>query len=214
MPPKVKFTRDDIIKAAFEITRQEGFNAVVARNVAKKLGSTVSPIFTAFENMEELKKEVYCMAKAKCFNYMRECVNYKPAFKEFGLRWIQFALNEPNLYKLIFLGDGKSNNFMDSIETVFSDIIDILVNDIIHSFNISRNDSLRLINQMIMHANGIAVFCMQNITDFDIKQIGRLLSETCMGLIMLYKTSDGAYDPEFAQHMASAISNLPTQIKK
>lgn len=213
MPPKIKFTRDDIINAAFEIARQEGFNSVVARNVAKKLGSTVSPIFTAFKNMEELKKEVYFMAKTECFNYMSECINYTPAFKEFGLRWVQFALKEPNLYKLIFLGDGKSNNFIDSIETVFSDIIDILVNEIIHSFNISRNDALSLINQMIIHANGIAVFCMQNITDFDITQIGRLLSETCIGLVMLYKTADGTYNPELAEHMASATSNLPKQIK-
>ncbi|MGN0517746.1 MAG: TetR/AcrR family transcriptional regulator [Acutalibacteraceae bacterium] len=214
MPPKTKFTRDDIINAAFEIARQEGFDSVVARNVGKKLGSTVSPIFTAFENMEELKKEVYYLAKKRCSDYLCECVKYTPAFKEFGIRWVQLAFNEPNLYRLVFLGEGEALNSVDSIQAWFTDIIDMLVKESMQTFDISQEDALRLISQMIIHANGIAVFGMKHVASFDMAQTGRLLSEACIGLVIMYKTAAGTYNPELASHMASAIANIPKQIKK
>ena len=55
MPPKAKYTRENIVDAAFEVARKGGLDAVMARDVAQKLGTSTSPIFTAFSSMEELK---------------------------------------------------------------------------------------------------------------------------------------------------------------
>ncbi len=45
MPPKPKFTRKEILQAAIDITRKEGFNSISARVLGKKLGSSSKPIF-------------------------------------------------------------------------------------------------------------------------------------------------------------------------
>ena len=58
MPPKVKFTSDKIIEAAVKITRAKGIDAVTAREVGKVLGASSRPIFTYFDTVEDLKKEV------------------------------------------------------------------------------------------------------------------------------------------------------------
>ena len=52
MPPKAKYTREEIIDKAFEMTRKNGIDSVVARELGKELGTSSSPIFTAFKNME------------------------------------------------------------------------------------------------------------------------------------------------------------------
>lgn len=52
MPPKFKFTREEIIQAALDLTRESGIAAVTARGLGAKLGSSVKPIFSLFENME------------------------------------------------------------------------------------------------------------------------------------------------------------------
>ena len=58
MPPKFKFTREEIIQAALDLTRESGIAAVTARGLGAKLGSSVKPIFSLFENMEEVQNEV------------------------------------------------------------------------------------------------------------------------------------------------------------
>lgn len=48
MPPKVKFTRDEIIAAALELVRERGIASITARALGEKLGISSRPIFTAF----------------------------------------------------------------------------------------------------------------------------------------------------------------------
>ena len=44
MPPKPKFTKDEIVTAAFELARAEGAQALTAREVGRRLGVSSSPI--------------------------------------------------------------------------------------------------------------------------------------------------------------------------
>ena len=67
MPPKPKFTRDEIVSAALALVRERGESALTAREVGKALGVSSSPIFTMFRDMDELKAAVRAEAKA-CFD--------------------------------------------------------------------------------------------------------------------------------------------------
>ena len=57
MPPKAKITKDMILHTVLDITRETGFETVNARSIAGKLQCSTRPIFTCYENMEELKKD-------------------------------------------------------------------------------------------------------------------------------------------------------------
>ena len=52
MPPKPKFTKEEIINSAYELVRLGGENALTAREVGQSLGTSSSPIFTFFSDME------------------------------------------------------------------------------------------------------------------------------------------------------------------
>ena len=54
MPPKAKFTKEQITHVALELVRADGISGLTARTLASKLGSSSCPIFTVFENMEEV----------------------------------------------------------------------------------------------------------------------------------------------------------------
>ena len=64
MPPKAKFTREEVISAALEIVRANGEEALTARSLGEKLGSSARPVFTVFSGMEEVQSEVVSAAKA------------------------------------------------------------------------------------------------------------------------------------------------------
>ena len=88
MPPKPKYTREEIVEVALQMTRERGIESVVARELAKKLGTSSSPIFTAFSNMEELQNEVRKVALKEFENCVRDAMNYTPVFKYIGLKMI------------------------------------------------------------------------------------------------------------------------------
>ena len=58
MPPKPKFIREEIVEKALELVAQGGEEALTARDLGQRLGSSARPIFTVFKNMEELQGEV------------------------------------------------------------------------------------------------------------------------------------------------------------
>ena len=55
MPAVRKVSKEPIIDAAVEVLCDDGFSAINARSVAKKLGCSTQPIYFSFKNMDELK---------------------------------------------------------------------------------------------------------------------------------------------------------------
>lgn len=80
MPPKAKFTKEQIIKEALSLVREEGTEVLTARALAKKLNSSVCPIFTVFESMEEIQREVVKAAKTVYAGYVARGLRETPAF--------------------------------------------------------------------------------------------------------------------------------------
>ena len=103
MPPKVKFQREEIIQAALNAAREKGIDAVTAREVAKELQVSVGPIFTWFDKMDELKAEVYELAKEIYREYIERGLEEPIPFLGIWHQYTAFARKEPELYRLLFL---------------------------------------------------------------------------------------------------------------
>lgn len=58
MPPKSKFSKEQILEAAFDIAKEEGISGISIRKVAERLGSSIAPIYVNFKDIEELREAV------------------------------------------------------------------------------------------------------------------------------------------------------------
>lgn len=105
MPPKAKFTKEEIIEAALAITRQDGLEAVTARELGSRLNSSARPVFTVFQNMEEVIEEVKNAARERYKEYIYEGLQEEPAFKGVGRAYIRFAVEEKRLFRLLFMSE-------------------------------------------------------------------------------------------------------------
>lgn len=110
MPPNFKFTKEEILKSALDITREKGMSALTARSLAAKLGCSVKPIFGLFRNMEEVQQGVFLAANSMYQNYLQEDMSKGeyPPYKASGIAYIRFAKEEKELFKLLFMRD-RSN---------------------------------------------------------------------------------------------------------
>ena len=64
MPPKPKFTREEIIETALQLVSERGMSALTARDLGERLGSSARPIFTLFKNMEDRGEQFKTLARS------------------------------------------------------------------------------------------------------------------------------------------------------
>lgn len=57
MPPKAKFTKEQITKAALDVVSEKGVQALTAKELGTALGTSTTPIFTVFHSMQEVQEE-------------------------------------------------------------------------------------------------------------------------------------------------------------
>lgn len=97
MPPKVLFTKEQLIQVAFEIANEEGFDAITIRKVAQRLGCSISPIYVNFKEVEELKQEVSSKIVQLTENLIEEQNSGNP-FLDIGIGAVLFAKKYPLLF--------------------------------------------------------------------------------------------------------------------
>lgn len=194
MPPRPKYSRDEIIDAAYEIMEEKGIDAVVAREVGKKLGTTTGPIFTFFNGMDELKEEVYQKGLRGVCEYLEDSIEYTPAFKEFGLRWIKYAKEHPNVYSMVFLMEGSQREVAGVFNKDFISMIEPIKADVSKTFDVSLEQAQSIVNKMAVFAQGIATLCITANVDIPESVISHDFSEIALSLVAGIRIREGKLD--------------------
>jgi len=110
MPPSVRFSREAVLNAAYQLVRREGPGALNARAVARELGGSTQPIFRLFSGMEELKLAVTELALTTWKDCLRErLLGSAFPYLTIGMSFLLFARDEPELFKLLFMRDRVSD---------------------------------------------------------------------------------------------------------
>ena len=183
MPPKCKFTREEIIQAALDIARNEGVSAVTARALGAKLMSSSKPIFSVFENMDEVQAEVQKAAKALHAEYIQVGLQQKPAFKGVGMQYILFAIKEPKLFQLLFMSEQPQKPSVEGILPIIDESYDQILQSIQNGYGLGKKDAENLYRHLWIYSHGIAVLCATNMCSFTTEEIGKMMSEIFVGLL-------------------------------
>ena len=144
MPPKCKFTREEIIKTALDLTREEGINALTARALGAKLGSSPKPIFTVFENMEEVQSEVQTAAKILYAEYIQIGLQQETAFRGVGTQYILFAIKEPKLFQLLFMSEQPQKPSVGGILPIIDECYDQILQSVQSGYGLGEKDAENL----------------------------------------------------------------------
>lgn len=194
MPPKFKFKREEIVKAAVNLTRRGGVDAVTARGIAGELGVSTQPIFTCFKNMEEAKEEVRIYAEKLCHNYLEKGVEASIPFFGFGMAYIRFAKEEPELYKMLFINPDKEG---ESMLDTLSGIRLIVINSIEKTYRFNEKESKRLFRDLWFVAHSIATLCVGGICPFSDEEIAKIITGFSVSICKSIKEIKGFVDDSF-----------------
>lgn len=179
MPPKAKFSKKEIIEAAVDIVKAEGSQALTARALGAKLGTSSSPIFTVFQNMDEVQQEVLKSANQLYENYLETDMKSKeyPPYKSSGMAYIRFAKEEKELFKLLFMRDRSEEKLSENKEEIRQ-----LINLIKQNLNISEDEAYLFHLEMWIYVHGIATMAATSYLSWDIEFISKTLTDVYAGL--------------------------------
>lgn len=187
MPPKTKFTREEIIAAALAITREQGLPAVTARGLGARLGTSPKPIFGLFQGMEEVQQEVLKAAEAVYHSYLQEDMakGKYPPYKASGMAYIRFAKEERELFKLLFMRD-RSRETVEHSTGDFEPLLTLIQKNT----GISRDSAVMLHLEMWFLVHGIATMIATSYSDWDEALIGRVLTDGYLGILERHRKEE------------------------
>ena len=182
MPPRPKFTREELIQAALELAREGGLETIVARNLGKKMNTAPSTIFTHFSSVEEIRQAVMDMAREIYNGYVEEGLNMVPPMKGFAVQYIRFAMEESNLYSMLFMNKREDFKYVDFIinEGHYERIITAAKKD----FSLNSEQAEFVYHNMWAYAHGIAVMSATGVCKFSMGEISQMLGMACRSFLI------------------------------
>ena len=181
MPPKAKFTREEIISAALDILRERGIEAITARELGARLNSSARPIFTLYRNMDEVLSDTV-RAVRDIYNreYVQKGLQEALAFRGTGAAYIRFAIEEPQFFRLLFMAEhGESvREILPRIDENFENIVLSVVN----KYGVSRGRAEWLYRHLWIYSHGIATLCATGACRFTGEEIETMLTDVFRAL--------------------------------
>lgn len=180
MPPKFRFTREEMIYAAVDIVRESGADALTARALAAKLGCSAKPIFGLFQNMEEVRAAVIEEANRLYQDRLKKAVVEKeyPPYKATGMAYIRFAKEETELFKLLYMRD-RSREAPPPTE---AEELDGLLSLVQKATGLSREDAFRFHLETWIYVHGIATMIATGYLDWDPAFVSDAVTDCYLGL--------------------------------
>lgn len=188
MPRKFMFTKEEILNAALDLTREKGFESVTARALGDRLGSSSRPVFSYFKNMAELKEGLIGAADKVFQGYLETDMaegNYPP-YKASGMAYIRFAREEKELFKLLFMRD-RSKEVIKNKSTEMDMLVDIICKQVA----ITKEEALLFYLEMWAYVHGIAVMLVTGYLDWSEHLVSQALTDVYQGLKYKYERQNG-----------------------
>ncbi|MEK4249503.1 TetR/AcrR family transcriptional regulator [Paenibacillus sp. FSL W7-1287] len=182
MAPKNKFTKEQIIDAAFEIACIEGLQGITIRKVADQLGSSIAPIYVNFTDINELIKEVVKKVSEISKQYLSE-INSGNPFHDIGVASVRFAKDYSVLFRDLVMR--PNDHLQDYDENMGNDLVEMMKEDA-DLEGLSSEELKLILLKMRIFQTGLSVMVANGLLPHSVseEQIIELLDSTASDLIV------------------------------
>ena len=160
MPAVVELTKDRIVKVAVKMVNENGWDSVNARSLATRLGVSTKPLYRIYNNMDEIKEDIYKEIAHQYDEFLTSRIDSKKALLTLCIAYVEFAQEYKNLFISLFL----SNNLKwKSIENVLDEKWNqSTIINLVNKHGYSFEDAKNLFMNMWLYANRLATLIATN----------------------------------------------------
>ena len=186
MARPVSITKERILASALDLVRGGGPQALTARSLSAALGCWAGALFNSFGSIRGIRDAVKAEARRLYERRVRAGFSLNPPFKGFGMAFLWFAMDEPQLFSLIMDADAPATSFKNYIDTYVGFKKECLA-AIQASFGIRDIDSEMLYYQLIVVALGLAQTCTRGGSTLSMPQVSEILGKNARAFLMVIR---------------------------
>lgn len=185
MPPKTRYTREQVEQAAFSIAREKGLEGLNARAIAKRLGCSTQPLYRDLNGMEEIRRAVLLRATRFFESYVRE--NSAQAALPYlgsGLAYLRFAKEETRLFSLLFM---RSRSSEEQTQGARDATFEYAAAQISAQLHYSLEKAREFHYQSYIYVHGLAAMIATGFLDYDEAALAGLLRRQYRALRLAFE---------------------------
>ncbi|MGN0196130.1 MAG: TetR/AcrR family transcriptional regulator [Candidatus Cryptobacteroides sp.] len=187
MARPVTVTKEKITGAALDLVRQGGAAALTARNLTAALGCGLNPIFTAFGSIGGVLDAVREEAGRLFRKRLGAGFLQDPPFKGFGIAFLWFAMDEPELFRLIMAGGQEGCSFEEYIDRHLGFKKESM-EAIKASLGLKGSDAEEaLYYQLVTVALGLGFACVSGGAALDLSRASEILGRNARAFMMVIR---------------------------
>ena len=202
MAPRNKFTREEMVEAAVRVVRTKGLDSLTAKALAAELGVSTQPVFTCFHTIEEAKNEVRQAAEKLYESYVTKGLDMPIPFYGFGMEYIRFAKEEPELYRLLFLDVRETDR--GGVMNELNRSQDMAREPLQSIYHIDEVTADRYFRDMWLVVHSLATLIVTGECPYSEEEIGKILTGFSVSIFKAMKEIPGfvnnAYDKDEIFH--------------
>ena len=191
MPPKTKVTREAILDAAFELAREQGFEAITARRLAERLGCSTQPVLYQFESVRQILEDTYRRADdfhtARLFDGLESA---EEPLLALGLNYIRFAAEEKPLFRFLFQSGWFEGRTLE--ELIAQPEVAPLLALVGEATGLPEAERGRVFEALFAAVHGYASLLANNAMAYDEKECAKMLETVFFGALASMKGDTNA----------------------
>ena len=190
MPPKPKFTKDEIVQTALDVVSRKGIEALTAKELGGALGSSARPIFTVFQNMKEVQDEVRTAAMQRFEHFGEQRFPGMPPFKQVGMQMVLFGIQEPKLYQLLFMQEHQNAVSFEDVFGMLGPTAEACIQSIRNAYSLSDPEAKLLFEHVWIYTFGVGALCATRMCQFSEQTLGEMLSAEFQAMMLFVKSGE------------------------
>ena len=191
MPPKPKFTREEIVQTALEVVSRKGVEALTAKELGDALGTSARPIFTVFSSMKQVQDAVREAAMRRFESFAGQKLPDMPLFKQVGMQMVLFGVREPKLYQLLFMQENRNAVSFDDVFGELGPTAETCIRLIQEEYAMREADARLLFENVWIYTFGVGALCATRMCQFSEEKLGQMLSTEFQAMMLLVKSRAG-----------------------
>ena len=189
MARPVTVTKERILSASLDLVRSGGPSALTARSLCTRLDCGANAIFSSFGSIQGVRDAVREEARRLYQKRVGDGFLLNPPFKGFGIAFIWFAMDEPQLFSLIMEAQTRPASYKDYIDSYVGFKAECL-SAIVETFGLQVSDAEMLYYQLILVALGLASTCTGGRSGLTIPQVSEILGKNVRAFLMVIRAGN------------------------
>lgn len=193
MPPKARISKEMILEEAFQIARMQGADKITARSISQQLKCSTQPVLYYFATVEEIREAVYQRADEYHTRWLMNTESeYGNPMLNIGMNYIRFAVEEKNLFHLLF----QSNEFsgVSLTDLIQSEELEPIMQVLQREVKVTADEAREIFTSLFVYVHGYASMLANNEMEYNEKRLAASLRKVFTGAVYAAKEGKNEKD--------------------